>query len=170
MTGAPILLALVTLQRLAELIYARANERRLRAAEAVEIGAAHYPLIVGLHAVWLIALWWLGWERPLIWPWVALFAVLQLGRVWVLAALGRRWTTRVMVVQGETLVRRGPYRWISHPNYLVVAFEIAVLPLALGLPWLALGFGAANLAVLAWRVRVEGRALTALTGGQPRPS
>ena len=163
MTAAVVLLALVTLQRLAELVYGRANEQRLRGLGAVEIGAAHYPLIVLLHAAWLVALWVFGSGQPLVWPWVALFALLQLGRGWVLATLGRRWTTRVMVVSGETLVRRGPYRLVSHPNYVVVALEIFVLPLALGLPWLAILFGLLNLAMLAWRIRVEGRALSRLT-------
>lgn len=168
MTAAAVLLALVTLQRLAELVYGRANEQRLRGLGAVEIGAAHYPLIVLLHAAWLVALWVFGSGQPLVWPWVALFALLQLGRGWVLATLGRRWTTRVMVVSGETLVRRGPYRLVSHPNYVVVALEIFVLPLALGLPWLAALFGLLNLAMLAWRIRVEGRALSRLAAAPAR--
>jgi len=163
MPEAVALLAFVTLQRLAELVWGRANERRLRAAGAIEAGAGHYPLIVLVHAAWLAALWLFGWGKPLIWPWVAGFFVLQAARAWVLATLGRRWTTRVLVMPGETLVRRGPYRLVSHPNYLVVALEIPVLPLALGLPWLALGFGLANLAVLALRLRVEAKALTLAT-------
>lgn len=162
MTAATVLLALVTLQRLAELVYGRANERRLRRLGAVEIGAAHYPLIVLLHVAWLVALWLVGWRQPLVWPWVVVFALLQLGRAWVLATLGRRWTTRVLVVSGESLVRRGPYRFVSHPNYVVVALEIFVLPLALRSPMLALVFGLLNLAMLAWRIRVEGRALARL--------
>ncbi len=162
MTGAVWLLAFVTVQRLAELVYARSNEARLRAAGAVEVGAAHYPAIVALHAVWLITLWIVGRDRPLQPAWTALYLVLQLGRAWVLMTLGRRWSTRVFVVPGETLVARGPYRFVSHPNYVVVACEIFVLPLALNLPWLSLLFGAANLAVLWWRIRVEGRALAEL--------
>lgn len=158
---ASLLLALVTAQRILELVWGRRNERRLRAQGAVEVGAAHYPLIVLLHGAWLAALWLLGWNRPLVWPWVAVFVLLQLGRVWVLATLGSRWTTRVLVTPGETLVRRGPYRFLSHPNYLVVALEIPALPLALGLARLALAFGLLNLAVLALRIRVEGMALTA---------
>ena len=162
MTGAVWLLAFVTAQRLGELVYARGNERRLRAAGAVEVGAAHYPLIVALHAVWLIVLWLAGWDRPLQPGWTALYLVLQLGRAWVLLTLGRRWSTRVFVVPGETLVARGPFRFVRHPNYTVVACEIFVLPLALGLPWLSLLFGLANLAMLWWRIRVEGRALAEL--------
>ena len=160
MPEAIALLAFVTLQRLVELAWSRRNEARLRAHGAVEAGAAHYPLIVALHASWLAALWALGWDRALDWPFVAVFLIVQLGRAWVFLTLGSRWTARVLVVPGETLVRRGPYRFIRHPNYLVVCLEMIFLPLALGLPILALVFGALNLAMVWWRIRVESRALT----------
>jgi methyltransferase len=160
MPEAVALLAFVTVQRLAELAWSRRNERTLRARGAVEAGAAHYPAMVALHAAWLASLWTLGWNRPVDLAWTVLFLVLQLGRAWVLATLKGRWTTRVIVLPGEPLVRRGPYRFVPHPNYLVVALEIPVLPLALHLPWLALVFGLLNLALLAWRIRVEDRALS----------
>ena len=162
MPAALVLLAFVTLQRVAELVWNRSNEAGLRARGAVEAGAAHYPLMVALHTAWLLTLWALGWDRPLVWAWVAIYVVLQFGRLWVLATLGRRWSTRVFVVPGETLVRRGPYRFVSHPNYVVVVAEIFVLPLAFALPWVSVAFGLANLALLAWRVRVENRALAAV--------
>ena len=161
MAGAILLLVFVTLQRLAELAWNRGNEAGLRARGAVEAGASHYPVMVGLHSLWLVALWVWGWDRPLVWPWVALYVLLQLGRAWVLATLGRRWTTRVFVVPGETLVARGPYRFVSHPNYVVVVLEIFVLPLAFGLWGVALVFGLANLMLLTWRIRVENLALQA---------
>ena len=163
-TAAVLLLAFVTVQRLTELIYARANEPRLRAAGAVEVGAGHYPLIVALHAAWLAALWWLGWDQPLKPLFTALYLLLQFGRLWVLMTLGRRWTTRVFVIPGETLVRKGPFAFFSHPNYVVVACEIFVLPLALGLTTASVVFGLANLAVLWWRIRTEGRALREIAG------
>ncbi len=156
-----LLLVFVTLQRLAELAWNRSNEAGLREAGAVEAGAAHYPVMVVLHGAWLVALWVYGLDRRLVWPWVALYLLLQVGRAWVLATLGRRWTTRVFVVPGETLVRRGPYRFVNHPNYVVVALEIFALPLAFGLWALALVFGIANLALLTWRIRVESQALSA---------
>jgi len=156
------LLVFVTLQRGAELVWGRSNERALRAKGAVEIGAAHYPAIVVLHAVWLICLWLRGWDRPLDWPWVIAFFVLQAGRAWVLATLGRRWTTRVLVIPGETLVKRGPFRIVPHPNYTVVALEMPVLPLAFGLWGTAIVFGVLNLAMLAWRIRAEETALRPL--------
>jgi methyltransferase len=156
------LLAFVTAQRGAELVWGRSNERALRSRGAVEIGAAHYPLIVLLHAGWLAWLWLRGWDRPLIWPWVVAFFVLQAARGWVLATLGRRWTTRVLIVPGETLVKRGPFKLIPHPNYTVVALEMPVLPMAFGLWGAALVFGLLNLAMLAWRIRAEDAALRPL--------
>jgi methyltransferase len=156
------LLAFVTLQRGGELVWGRLNERRLRAMGAVEVGARHYPLIVLLHASWLVWTWLRGWDRPLVWPWVVLFLILQAARVWVLATLGRRWTTRVLFVPGETLVRRGPFRFVPHPNYTVVVLEIVVLPLAFGLWGAAIVFGLLNLAVLTWRIRVEEQVLAPL--------
>jgi methyltransferase len=159
MTTAAIILALVTLQRLAELVIARRNTRELLARGAHEIAPGHYPLIVAVHAGWLGALWWLAPGKAVNWPLIALFVLLQLGRVWVLATLGRRWTTRIIVVPGERLVARGPFRFVRHPNYLVVAGEIAVLPLAFGLWQVALVFSLLNAAVLAIRIGAEDRAL-----------
>lgn len=161
--GARIVVALVAVQRLGELVLARRNTARLMAEGAVEHGRAHYPLIVALHAAWLavLAVQAAGPVNP--W-WLAVFVALQAGRAWVLGSLGRYWTTRIVTVPTAPLVRRGPYRWMRHPNYLVVALEIPVLALALGLPGAALGFGAANLVVLGWRIRTEDRALAARRG------
>lgn len=157
------LLALVTLQRLGELVVARRNTRRLKARGAREVSAEHYPLIVGLHAAWLAGLWIRGRRRPLNPGWLAAFLTLQAARGWVLASLGERWTTRIIVLPDEPLVRRGPYRLIRHPNYAVVAGEMAALPLALGLPRFAAIASAANALVLAIRVRAEERALEQAT-------
>ena len=93
------------------------------------------------------------------WPLLALFAALQLGRLWVIATLGRRWTTRVMVRPGAKLVAGGPYRYMRHPNYAIVAAEIAVLPLAFGAMAIAVVFSALNLALIARRIAIEDRAL-----------
>ena len=153
------LLALVTLQRLVELPIARANTKRLLAVGGHEVGAAHYPLIVALHAAWLATLWWLAPGRSIHPPFLAMFAVIEVGRIWVLRTLGGRWTTRIIVVPDEKLVATGPYRFVSHPNYLVVIGEIAVLPLVFGLWRVALIFTIVNAAILAIRIRVESRAL-----------
>jgi methyltransferase len=157
---AQALVALVLLQRLGELWFAARNTRRLRAAGAVEHGAAHYPLIVGLHGAWLASLFFLipGDKAPDIWL-LGIFALLQFGRIWVVASLDSYWTTRIMVLPDHPRVRRGPYRFLRHPNYVVVALEIAVLPLAFGAWGLALAFTVLNAAVLAVRIRSEERAL-----------
>lgn len=159
MSYAVLLLAFVTVQRLGELAVARRNTRRLLAKGAREVAPEHYPLIVAMHAAWLIGLWALGYDEPINPLWLGLYAVLQVLRGWTLGSLGARWTTRILIVPGETLVRRGPYRFIPHPNYAVVAGEIAVLPLALGLGFYALLFSLLNAAVLFVRIRAENRAL-----------
>jgi methyltransferase len=158
------ILVFVTLQRLAELWLANRNSRDLLANGAREFGAGHYPLIVALHAAWLAALWFWAPGRPVNFPWLILFAFLQLARGWVIASLGPRWTTRIIVSPGAPLVRAGPYRWLSHPNYLVVAMEIAVLPLVFGLWQIALLFTLLNAAVLAIRIKAENDALASLRG------
>jgi methyltransferase len=159
MTLAIVILSLVTLQRLAELAVARRNTARLKAMGGVEHGAAHYPAIVALHAAWLAGLWWLAWDRPLHLGWLAGYAALEGFRAWTLLSMGRRWTTRIITTPSETLVRRGPYRFMRHPNYAVVAGEIAVLPLVFGLWAYALVFSLLNAAALAVRIRAENRAL-----------
>jgi methyltransferase len=153
------ILLLVTLQRGSELVLARRNTRRLLARGAVEAAPGHYPLIVLVHAGWLIALWIFGWNRAVHPGWLAIFLGLQACRLWVLATLGERWTTRIVVLPGVVPIRHGPYRFVSHPNYWVVAGEIAILPLAFGLPMLALVFSVLNAGVLAIRIRAENRAL-----------
>ncbi len=156
------ILALVTLQRLAELSLASRNSRRLLAQGAVEHGAGHYPLVIALHALWLAALWWWAPGRPVNVALLIIFLVLQVGRLWVIGTLGERWTTRIIVKPGAPLVRRGPYRFMNHPNYLIVILEIAVLPLVFGLWQLALVFSLLNAIVLAIRIGEENRALASL--------
>jgi methyltransferase len=159
MTPAVVLLGLITAERLAELAIARRNTQGLLARGAVEFAPGHYPLIVALHAAWLGGLWVWGWDRPLDPVWLVIFVLLQGLRLWVLATLGRRWTTRIIVLPGERLIRTGPYRFIAHPNYLVVVGEIAAAPLCLGLTWFAVVFSIANAAVLTIRIRAETAAL-----------
>jgi len=154
------LIALIAAQRLAELALAQRNTAHLRARGGVEFGAAHYPLMMALHAFWLLGLW-LGGHANAVDPfWLAVFVALQCARVWVIASLGRRWTTRVIVLPGVAPLACGPYRRLRHPNYLIVVLEITVVPLALGLPLFALAFSLANAVQLAYRVHIENRALS----------
>jgi methyltransferase len=104
-------------------------------------------------------LWWLAPARPIDGFWLGLFVIIELSRIWVLASLGARWTTRIIALPNAPLVRRGPYRWVNHPNYLVVVAEIAVLPLVFGLWKVSLIFSILNAAVLTIRIRAENRTL-----------
>jgi methyltransferase len=167
-SAASIILTLVTLQRLGELVLARYNTKRLLARGAVEVGAAHYPLIVAIHAAWLLALWIFGRAQGVNWVALTCFAALQFARIWILATLGPRWTTRIIILPGASLVVEGPYRYLAHPNYAVVVAEIALLPIALHLPRLALVFTLLNAAVLIIRIRAEARAVVEIGGLRAR--
>jgi methyltransferase len=152
-------LAFVTLQRLAELAWARRNVARLMRRRAREVAPEHYPLIVVLHASWLSGLWLLAPTMIVHWGWLVIFFILQILRVWVLISLKDRWTTRIIVLANEPLVRVGPYRFLNHPNYWVVAGEILTLPLSFGLVVYALIFSVLNAVILSMRIRAENRAL-----------
>ena len=155
-----LLIILVTLLRLAELTYAGRNTKRLLAQGGIEAGAGHYPLIVGLHVAWLASMALnVPPDTPVNGPWLAVFLALQGLRAWILASLGRYWTTRIITLPGAPLVRRGPYRYFRHPNYMVVIAEIAVLPLVFGAWKIALIYSLFNLALISHRIRVENRAL-----------
>jgi methyltransferase len=166
-TGA-ILLAYLTVQRLVELWWAKQNEARLMASGGIEYGQTHLPLMFLLHAAWLAGLWLLAYDRPVEPFFLTLFVVLQTARFWVLVTLGRRWTIRIIVIPGEQLVARGPYRLLRHPNYAVATGEIAVVPLALGLPTYALVFSILNAALLAIRISAENAALPRTSQIAPR--
>lgn len=156
MNPLPVIVGLVAAMRLGELVYSARNARLLEKRGAVELGAGHYPLIVFLHAAWLLVLFvFVPWDTPVHWLWLGLFLALQILRVWTIASLGRFWTARVYSLPGAPLARRGPYRFLPHPNYLIVVGEIAVLPLVFGAWRIALVFSILNAALLAWRIRIE---------------
>lgn len=150
----------LTLQRLGELVIANRNTKNLLAAGAKEIGADHYKYMVLLHGSWLIALWVFGQFNDVSRFWLVLFIALQLGRLWVLGTLKSRWTTRIIIVPDAPLITGGPFRYFKHPNYLVVIGEIAVVPLALGLWWLALIYTILNALMLWVRISVENEGLS----------
>ncbi len=160
MTEVQVILGLVLLQRLAELWLARRNTERLLSEGAVEIGAEHYPYFVVLHATWLAALVLLTPDHAEAdWNWLTVYLLLQVARLWVMLSLGRFWTTRILTLPGAKLVQRGPYRYVRHPNYLVVAGEIAVLPLVFGHWGMAMLFTVLNGVLLSVRIRRENEAL-----------
>ena len=160
MMWVPLIVGLVAIQRLAELALARRNTKRLLAIGGHEVGAAHYPLFILLHASWLIApLVAIPWRSEPNWILIGIFIVLQALRVWVIGTLGPYWTTRIITLNDAPLVRRGPYRFARHPNYWIVAAEIAVLPLAFGVWSIALIWSAFNALLLRHRINVEEHAL-----------
>ncbi|MEO1160080.1 MAG: isoprenylcysteine carboxylmethyltransferase family protein [Pseudomonadota bacterium] len=152
------LLIFLVIQRLGELVLARRNTARLMAKGAYEVGAEHYPLMIALHASWLAALVYFGLGQPVSIGWLAVFAVLQLLRAWIIFSLGGRWTTRIIVVS-DPLVTKGPFAWVKHPNYLVVIAEILTVPMILGLPVVAAVFSALNAAMLTIRISAEEAAI-----------
>jgi len=153
-------LGFVVVQRLAELIWAQRNTKRLLARGAREVGKKHYPLFILLHGSWLLALAAIiPADQPPNWLLLALFALLQLGRLWVIVTLGPYWTTRIITLDDAPLVRHGPFRWLRHPNYWVVSAEIAVLPLAFGAWEIALVWSVLNTLLLRHRIRQEEAAL-----------
>jgi methyltransferase len=155
-----VVIALVAAQRAAELGLALRNTRRLRALGAYEVDRGGYKWIVLLHAGWLAAMAaTIPVGTPPSWPLIAVYGILQLVRAWVIASLGRRWTTRVMVLPGASLLIQGPYRLLRHPNYAVVAGEIAVLPLAFGAVAIAISFSLGNLVLILRRIRIEDASL-----------
>lgn len=160
-----LILLFVTLERVFELYLSRRNSRRLFARGALEHAPGHYPLIVALHIAWLATLWWLAPRMAVNGLLLAPFVLIELGRYWVVSSLGERWTTRIIVLPGEPLVDRGPYRLVAHPNYWIVAAEIAILPLIFGLWRVALIFSLLNGAILWVRIREENRALGKIQRG-----
>lgn len=152
--------ALVALQRLAELWWANRNTKRLLARGGREVGQGHYGVMVFLHVGWLaMVVLTTHPDAPVNWMLLGLYVMLQVGRLWVITSLGEYWTTRIITLDEAPLVRKGPYRFLKHPNYWIVAAEIAVLPLAFGNWAVALVFSVLNAWMLVHRIRIEQAAL-----------
>jgi len=156
---AAVLLALLTVQRSSELLVSARNTKALIRSGASERARDQYPFMIALHATWLVSLWLLAWSREVGLWWIPLLALLQVGRFWTMRTLGSRWTTRIIIPRDAAPLVSGPYRFVRHPNYLIVAVELPCISLALGLAWHAALFGALNLAMLSWRIREEDRGL-----------
>ena len=158
-------LGLVLWQRLVELVWARRNTIRLRRLGGVEADAEGYRYFVLFHAGWLVSLaFFVPAATSPVWPLLGFFALLQLGRLWVISSLGHHWTTRILTLPGAPLVQTGPFRWLRHPNYLLVIAEIVVLPLAFGAVPIAVSFSTVNLMLIVRRIRIEERVLAPRRG------
>lgn len=156
-----LFLGFIIVQRLSELVIAKRNTAKLLARGAYEVGAEHYPIMVAMHSAWIGSLILFGHDKVVSLGWLALFAFLQILRVWILCSLGSRWTTRIIILE-EPLVARGPFKYVSHPNYMLVTAEIIVAPMVLGLVWVAVVFTVLNAAMLWVRIGVEHKALAHL--------
>jgi methyltransferase len=167
-TAYSVLILLVGLERLAELVVSQRNLRWSRQRGGVEAGAGHYPAMVVLHSALLIGclaeVWLL--DRPFLpalgWPMLALALAAQALRWWCISTLGPQWNTRIVVIPGGGRVSSGPYRYLSHPNYLAVVLEGFALPLV-HTAWLtAVVFSVLNAVLLGVRIRTESAALAML--------
>ena len=156
-----LFLSFIIVQRLSELAIARRNTAKLIAKGAYEVGASHYPVMVVMHSAWIACLVLLGYDETIAFGWLAVFAVLQALRLWILTSLGDRWTTRIIILE-EPLVVRGPFKYVAHPNYMLVVAEIIVAPMVLRLVWVAVVFTVLNAAMLWVRIGVEHKALALL--------
>lgn len=173
-------IALTILQRLYELKVARKNTQALLARGALEFGADHYWMMVALHVLFFVGMgleaFMRGIHPPVLyWPILLMvYITAQLGRIWVMKTMNGRWTTRILVIAGEKLITHGPFRYMDHPNYTIVAVEILVLPLIFGLTYSAIAFSILNAALLVFVRLPEERRALAWTGKRgercPTPS
>ena len=159
--GPPQIVALAVLvQRGLEELHSRRNTRRLLSAGAHEVGRSFYPVVVIAHLAWIAAIFFLiPPSAPVVWPAAGLYLLLQLARYWVIGSLGRFWTHRIIILDRAPVVRRGPYRYVRHPNYAVTVAETLLLPLVFGAWGVALAMSAIWLPVILWKMRLEEQAL-----------
>lgn len=160
-TATMLFLGFIIVQRLSELVIAKRNTAALLSKGAYEVGASHYPVMVVMHSAWIACLVLFGYDESVAIGWLVVFAILQGFRLWILGSLGSRWTTRIIVLE-EPLVAHGPFKYFSHPNYMLVVAEIIAAPMVLGLVWVAVLFTVLNAAMLWVRIGVEHKALAPL--------
>ncbi|RFU64072.1 hypothetical protein D0469_19215 [Peribacillus saganii] len=161
-------IAIVCLQRLAELFIAKRNEHWMKQQGAIEFGNNHYRWMVAMHLGYFLSLiievsFFRTGISPIWWLWLAIFIAAQAGRVWSLSSLGRYWNTKIIVMPGANVVKKGPYKFIKHPNYIIVATEILVMALLFNAYITAALFTCLNLAMMGVRIPAEERALKSLT-------
>ncbi|MDF2788250.1 MAG: hypothetical protein K0S80_1348 [Neobacillus sp.] len=163
-----IFISVMIIQRLLELVIARRNEKWMKDQGAIEFGVKHYQFIVLMHSLFFVVFIFekISFIRELFPFWQlygAVFVCTQLIRVWAISSLGRFWNTKILVLPNVEVVRRGPYRFIKHPNYLVVSIELLVVPLMFGAYVTACLFTILNILMLSIRIPAEEKALRELT-------
>lgn len=163
-----IIISIVIIQRLIELFVAKRNEKWMLSQGAFEAGAAHYPVMVAMHITFFASLLIevTVFDRPLSPIWLLfliVFILAQAFRVWCLYSLGKFWNTKIIILPGANVIQKGPYRFIRHPNYVVVAIELLVLPLLFSAYFTAVIFTLLNIGMLSIRIPVEEKALNEVT-------
>lgn len=163
-----IFTSIVIIQRLLEMVIARRNEKWMKAQGAIEFGRIHYQFLVMMHILFFLVFFFekIAFSRELSPFWSllgSLFIMAQLIRVWAISSLGRYWNTKIIVLPNVDVVRKGPYRYIKHPNYLVVFIELLVVPLMFGAYITAIMFTILNVMMLSIRIPAEEKALRELT-------
>lgn len=163
-----ILMLIVITQRLIELLVAKENEKWIVQQGGYEVGASHYPLMILLHSSFFIIfiLEVILFERTLSPLWgffLILFLLAQVGRFWCLFSLGKFWNTKIMILPNVNVVKKGPYKFLRHPNYLIVALELLTLPLLFNAYFTAIIFTLLNIWMLSIRIPIEEKALRELT-------
>ncbi|MFD1707200.1 isoprenylcysteine carboxyl methyltransferase family protein [Siminovitchia sediminis] len=165
-------LVLVVFQRLSELVWAKRNERWMKERGAAEYGKSHYPWMVFIHISFFISLiievTFLHREPSSYWPvFLVIFLLVQGIRIWILVSMGRYWNTKIIVLPGSETIKKGPFRYMRHPNYFVVTIELAVLPLMFQAYWTAVLFFIFNQVILSVRIAEEEKALRKYTDYPP---
>lgn len=163
-----LFILIVIFQRFAELIVARRNERWLLAQGAYEVGAKHYPHMLALHtSFFIVLLLEITWKKPSLSPlfpiFFLLFVIVQGLRIWCIHSLGRFWNTKIFILPDAPVIRKGPYRFMRHPNYCIVSLEILLLPFMLQAYFTAFIFTVLNAIILSVRIPIEERALRQAT-------
>lgn len=163
-----LFVGLIIFQRITELVIARKNEAWMKKQGAMEFGQGHYPAMVAIHTAFFLffiaEVTLLNKQLSDYWPvLLALFLFAQGMRIWALASLGRFWNTKIIILPGAKVIKRGPYKIIKHPNYLIVTIEILVIPLMFNAYITMALFTLLNILILSIRIPAEERALKELT-------
>ncbi|PGS48955.1 isoprenylcysteine carboxyl methyltransferase family protein [Bacillus sp. AFS041924] len=159
-----IIFLFIVLQRVIELGIAKKNEKKLKMLGALEFGQEHYKYFIILHSMFFLSIliesYFIQYVEIGFFTFLfILFIILQLARVWVISTLGDRWNTKIIILPNEKLVKRGLYKYIKHPNYIIVTIELLVIPIMFHAYITAVIFSVCNLVLLKVRIREENKAL-----------
>jgi methyltransferase len=168
-----VLFVIIMLQRLVELVIARSNEKWMKDRGAIEKEVDHYKWFIILHTLFFISILvetLLNDNKtlPLNYTLLTIFILTQLVRIWCISSLGRYWNTRIIILPGVHLVSKGPYKYVKHPNYIIVGIELFVIPLLFGAIITAVIFPLLHILLLTVRIPAEEHALNIIRSNTNR--